>query len=168
MIALHATLARELRTPFFFPGSHDAFHARTQFTFVPLLARAAEWMAQEPGCANQSYNITNADSPRWSELWRRFGDYFGVQAGEPRKMRLADAVSDRENAWRALVERHGLAPVALIDRVLWPYADYLFAPEWDIISSTSEGQRDCFGEPIDSAAMFIELFERFRRDKIIP
>ena len=168
VIALHASLARELRTPFFFPGTPKAFNVRTQFTFVPLLARAAEWMSEEPRCANQSYNITNGDSPRWSELWRRFADYFGVEAGEPREVRLADAMRGANDAWRALVERHGLAPVALTDRVLWPYADYLFAPEWDIISSVSKARRDGFAESIDSAAMFIELFERFRRDKIIP
>ena len=168
LIAVHASLARECRTPFFFPGSEKAFHARTQFTFVPLLARAVEWMAGEPRCANQSYNITNGDSPRWSELWPRFAEYFGVAAGGPRKMRLADAVSDNESAWQTLVARCGPEPVTLAERVLWPYADYLFAPEWDIISSVSKARRDGFSESLDSAGMFTALFDRFRRDKIIP
>ena len=168
LIAVHASLARERRTPFFFPGSEKAFHARTQFTFVPLLARAVEWMAGEPRCANQSYNITNGDTPRWSELWPRFSEYFGVEAGGPRKMRLADAVNENESAWQALVARCGLERVTLAERVLWPYADYLFAPEWDIISSVSKARRDGFAESIDSASMFIGLFESFRRGRIIP
>lgn len=168
VIAVHASLARERGTPFFFPGSENAFHARTQFTFVPLLARAVEWMAGEPRCANQSYNITNGDSPRWSELWPRFAAYFGVEAGGPRRMRLADAVNDNESAWQALVARRGLEPVTLAERVLWPYADYLFAPEWDIISSVSKARRDGFSESLDSADMFTALFDRFRRDRIIP
>jgi nucleoside-diphosphate-sugar epimerase len=168
LIALHATLARERRIPFVFPGSEKAFHARTQFTFVPLLARAVEWMALEPRCANQSYNITNGDSPRWSQLWARFADYFGVESGPPRKMRLADQVSANENAWQSLVARHALEPCALAQRVLWPYADYLFLPEWDIISDMSKARRDGFTESLDSAGMFVDLFDRFRRDKIIP
>lgn len=168
VIAVHAALARERGTPFFFPGSEKAFHARTQFTFVPLLARAVEWMAGEPRCANQSYNITNGDSPRWSELWPRFAEYFGVEAGSPRKMRLADAVNGNEGTWQTLVARCGLERRALAERVLWPYADYLFAPEWDIISSVSKARRDGFAGSIDSASMFVGLFESFRRSKIIP
>jgi nucleoside-diphosphate-sugar epimerase len=168
LIALHATLARELRIPFVFPGSEKAFHARTQFTLVRLLARAVEWMAGEPRCENQSYNITNGDSPRWSELWPRFADYFGVEAGPPRKMRLGDCVSANEDTWQAIAARCGLVPGTLAERVLWPYADYLFAPEWDIISSVSKARRDGFAESIDSAQMFIGLFDGFRREKIIP
>jgi len=68
LIAVHASLARALGLPLMYPGTEHSFHARTQFTFVPMLARAIEWMAGEPRCANQSYNITNGDSPRWSAL----------------------------------------------------------------------------------------------------
>ena len=60
---------------------------------------------------------------------------------------------------------HGLEPGPLAERVLWPYADYLFAPEWDIISSMSKARRDGFSETVDSARMFIDLFDRFRREK---
>jgi nucleoside-diphosphate-sugar epimerase len=168
LIAVYATLARELCIPLAFPGSEDAFQSRTQFTFVPMLARAVEWMATEPFCANQSYNITNGDCPRWSELWPRFAAYFGLAPGGPSEVRLADVVAPHEQVWRDLVERHALEPVALKDRVLWPYADYLFAPQWDIISSVSKARRDGFGESIDSGAMFTDLFDRFRLENIIP
>jgi len=38
----------------------------------------------------------------------------------------------------------------------------LFAP------ATSKARRDGFAERVDSRRMFLGLFERFRRDKIIP
>ena len=168
LIAMHATLAAALRVPLTYPGTERSFHARTQFTYVPLLARAIEWMASTERCANQSYNAVNGDFPRWSELWPQFAEYFGVEAGAPNAIRLADHVADKARLWRALVTRHGLARVPLEERVLWPYADYLFAPEWDIISSMSKARRDGFRESVDTARMFIDLFDRFRRDKIIP
>lgn len=168
VIAVHATLARALALPFEFPGTEKSFHARTQFTLVPMLARAISWMATDARCASQSYNVTNGDSPRWSELWPRFADYFGVETGGPVKMRLADHIAGKDEIWQSLVQRSDLAPGPLSARVLWPYADYLFAPEWDIISSVSKARRDGFGESVDSTRMFIELFDRFRRDKIIP
>ena len=102
LIALHATLTRELAIPFVFPGTEAAFQSRTQFTYVPMLARAAEWMATEPFCANQSYNITNGDCPRWSELWPRFAAYFGIAPGGPSQVRLAELVPAREKIWREL------------------------------------------------------------------
>jgi nucleoside-diphosphate-sugar epimerase len=168
LIALHATLARALGRSFDFPGTQSAFHARTQFTFVPMLARAIEWMTTDARCANESFNITNGDSPSWSELWPQFAEYFGVGTGEPRPVRLADEIADNQGVWQLLVEHHDLQRVALANRVLWPYADYLFAPEWDIISSMSKARARGFGESVESARMFIDLFERFRRDKIIP
>ncbi len=168
LIALHATLARALGQPFNFPGTESAFQARTQFTLVPMLARAIERMATDARCGNEAFNITNGDSPSWSALWPKFAEYFGVRAGEPRRVRLAEEVAGKEGEWQALVERHDLQPGALVDRVLWPYADYLFAPEWDIVSSMSKARRHGFGESVDSARMFIDLFERFRRDRIIP
>jgi len=168
LIALHATFARALGQRFDFPGTESAFRVRTQFTFVPMLARAIEWMSSDARCANESFNVVNGDSPSWSALWPQFAEYFGVKTGEPRRARLADELADKQDVWQSLVERHDLQPVALADRVLWPYADYLFAPEWDIISSMSKARSHGFGESVESARMFIDLFERFRRDKIIP
>jgi nucleoside-diphosphate-sugar epimerase len=168
LIAVHASLARELQSPLIYPGSEESFQARTQFTHVPMLARAIEWMATTPACANQSYNIVNGDAPRWSELWPKFAEFFGVAPGGPTPVRLATYVADKEPVWQALVRRRGLDAGPLSSRVLWPYADYLFAPEWDIISSTSKARRDGFDETVDSTGMFLDLFERFRREKIIP
>jgi nucleoside-diphosphate-sugar epimerase len=168
LLAVYASLMRALDRPLFFPGSEKAFHARTQFTYVPMLARAVEWMATEPRCANQSYNIVNGDNPRWSELWPVIAGYFGVEAAGPSRMRLADYVTDLEPVWQALAREHGLEPVRLQERAVWRYADYLFAPEWDIISSASKARRDGFVERVETAAMFVELFDLFRSRKIIP
>jgi nucleoside-diphosphate-sugar epimerase len=168
LIAVHASIARELGGALIYPGSEASFRVRTQFTYVPLLARAVSWMATTPACANQSYNIVNGDAPRWSDLWPAFAEFFGVRAGAPERVRLGDYMADKGPVWDRLVHRHGLEPVDLASRVLWPYADYLFAPEWDIISGTSKARRDGFTDRVDSARMFLDLFERFRRDKIIP
>jgi hypothetical protein len=48
----------------------------TQFTDLRLLARCVAWMAQEPRCANQGFNVVNGDYPRWSDLWPQFARRF--------------------------------------------------------------------------------------------
>ena len=83
-------------------------------------------------------------------------------------MRLADYVADLGPVWDALTREHDLVRVPLAGRVLWPYADYLFAPEWDIISSTAKARRDGFGETVDTPRMFLEVFDRFRAARLIP
>ncbi|MES2564791.1 MAG: SDR family oxidoreductase [Pseudomonadota bacterium] len=168
LIAVYASVARALGEPLHFPGSEKSFHAHTQFTYVPLLARAVAWMANDAGGGNRSYNITNGDSPRWSELWSHFAQYFGVDVGSPRPMRLADYVADKQEVWHKLVDGEGLQQVSLHARVLWPYADYLFKPEWDIVSDMSKARRDGFVEQLDSARMFSNLFDRFRKNRVIP
>jgi nucleoside-diphosphate-sugar epimerase len=168
LIAVYATVQRALRAPLIFPGSRASFEARTQFTFVPMLARAAQWMATTAACANQAYNITNGDTPRWSALWEAFAGYFGVANGGAQPVRLADYMADKAAVWQRLVSERGLVPTALHEIVAWPYADYVFAPEWDIISDTSKARGAGFTERIDSQAMFIDLFERFRGQRIIP
>jgi nucleoside-diphosphate-sugar epimerase len=168
LIAVYASLARELGRPLIFPGTEKAFEARTQFTYVPLLADVIFRIATDPPAANASYNITNGDAPRWSSLWPEFAKYFGVMPGPARALRLADYIADKAHVWHALTQRHRLESVSLDSRVLWPYADYVFKPEWDIVSSTENARRAGYMRPLDSAQMFVTLFDELRANKIIP
>ena len=59
------------------PAARFPRHRRRASKCVPsspipaLLARAIVWMATEPRCANQSFNVVNGDYPRWADLWPR-------------------------------------------------------------------------------------------------
>src|SRR6185436_9149896 len=110
---------RELGLPLDFPGSPAAYQALTQFTDVPLLARAAAWMATEPRCANQSFNVVNGDHPRWSELWPRFAAWFGMEPGVPRALNLAQFMADKGPVWDRVVAKHALRKTDLHALVLW-------------------------------------------------
>jgi nucleoside-diphosphate-sugar epimerase len=168
LIAVYAAVLRELDLPLGYPGTAESFRVATQFTALPLLARALAWMATEPRCANQAYNIVNGDAPRWSELWPRFAGYFGMPAGREQPVRLADIMADKESVWQSIIRKHGLRPTALQSLVLWSYGDYVFAPEWDIISDASKAHRHGFAETVDSARMFLDIFEFLRAGKIVP
>jgi nucleoside-diphosphate-sugar epimerase len=168
LIAVYAAVLRELGLPLGYPGTAKSFRVATQFTALPLLARALAWMATEPRCANQAYNIVNGDAPRWSELWPRFAAYFGMQAGPEQPARLADTMADKEGVWQAVIRKHGLRPTALQSLVLWSYGNYVFAPEWDIISDGSKARSHGFAGTVDSAKMFLDIFEFLRAERIVP
>jgi len=167
-IALYAAIQRELGLPLDFPGSERAFRARTQFTDLGLLARAIAWMATEPRCANEAFNIVNGDNPSWAELWPGFAAWFGVKPGAPRDFTLAQYMSDQQDVWEKIVRRHGLGAPRLDALVLWQYPAYVFKPEWDIISSPAKARALGFGETVESGAMFARQFERYHAQKIIP
>ena len=167
-IAVFAAIQRELGLPLDFPGTAAAFRARTQFTDLALLARAAEWMAAERRCANQPFNVVNGDQPRWSELWPRFASWFDLAPGVPRALTLAEYMRDKGPLWERVVARHGLRHTRLDTLVLWPYGDYQFRPQWDVVSSMDKARSIGFHETVDSAAMFVRQFENYRNQRIIP
>ena len=168
VIAVLAAIQRELGQALDFPGSEAGYRAHTQFTDLALLARAIAWMAEEPRCANQAFNVVNGDNPRWSELWPRFASTFGVEAGVPRNIRLAQYMADKGRAWDVIVKRHGLRPTRLETLVMWAYGDYQFSPEWDVRSSMSKARALGFSESVDSGKMFERQFEHYRAAGIIP
>lgn len=168
LIAVYAAILRELGLPLGYPGTEKSFRVATQFTALPLLARALAWMATEPRCANQAYNIVNGDAPSWSDLWPRFAAYFGMQVGPAQPVRLADTIAGKDGVWQAVIRKHGLRPTALQSLVLWSYGNYVFAPEWDIISDASKARGHGFTETVDSGRMFLDIFEYLRAGKIVP
>ena len=168
LIAVYAAVLRELGRPLVYPGTDKSFRAATQFTALPLLARALAWMAAEPRCANQAYNIVNGDAPRWSALWPRCAAWFGMEAGAPQPLDLAGFLADKEGVWQAVIRKHRLRPTALRSLVLWRYGNYVFAPEWDIISDGSKARSHGFAGTVDSARMFEDAFAFLRAERIIP
>ena len=168
LIAVYAAVQRELGLPLDFPGTAAGFHVHTQFTDTALLARCVAWMANEPRCANEGFNVVNGDNPRWSDLWPRFAAEFGMRAGEPINVKMADYMADKSAAWAGAIKKHGLHPTQLETIALWPYGDYLFRPEWDIRSSMDKARALGFGEALDSGAMFSQHFGQYRAAKVIP
>ena len=168
VIAVFAAIQRELNEPLFFPGSARSFESRTQFTDVALLARALEWMATDPRCANEAFNVVNGDAPRWSELWTQFARALDIEAAGPRNTGFARHVGDKGPVWDAVVRRHRLQPTPLHHIALWDYGDYVLRPEWDIMSSMNKARRCGFEERVDTTEMFARVFAGYRVQRIIP
>ena len=168
VIAVYAEVQRELGLPLDFPGNSKGYQAHTQFTDLGVLARAIVWMATEPRCRNEAFNVVNGDNPRWCEIWRQFAGWFGMQEGEPRTIKLVDYMADKGPVWDAVVKKHGLKAPPLSKIALWAYGDYQFRPDWDVFSSMQKARSLGFSESLDSFVMFARQFENYRKEKIIP
>ena len=85
-----------------------------------------------------------------------------------RPVRLADTMADKSDVWQAVIRKHRLRSTALQSLVLWSYGNYVFAPEWDIISDASKARGHGFAGSVDSTTMFLDILEYLRAEKIVP
>ncbi len=168
VIAVYAMICRELGVPLRFPGKPRCYSAIFQVTDAALLAKALVWMATEPGCANQAFNIANGDVFRWENTWPKFAEHFGMQPGPVHTISLAERMADKGALWQSMVQRHGLRPERLEDIVNWSFGDYLFSNEWDVMIDTVKCREFGFTEFIDTEKMFLAHFDALRRDGMIP
>ena len=106
--AAHAAICRELGVAFDFPGAPGPDIALSEITDSSVLAQFIFWCMAAPNAADRAFNITNSDLFRWSGLWPRLADYFGLQPGIVRPMKLERWMADKSPVWQRIAERHGL------------------------------------------------------------
>ena len=168
VIAIYAAICKELGLPLCHPGTAGNYTALYQCTDSGLLARAMVWMATTPKCANQAFNITNGDLIRWEHSWPKIARYFGMDTGPRRNISLVQLMADKGPVWDRIVARHNLRPHAYHEIVSWAYGDFVFTPEYDVISSTMKARRYGFHECVDTDEMFERLWNEMRSERIIP
>ncbi|MBI3694649.1 MAG: SDR family oxidoreductase [Acidobacteria bacterium] len=168
MIAVYAAISKELGLPFRFPGKPKAYTSLAQFTDAELHARATVWAATDPRCANEIFNVANGDYYRWEELWSAFARFFDMPLAPPQTISLATFMADKGPVWDAIVRKHNLVPHPLEQIAAWPFGDFIFGCDYDVMSSTIKARRHGFADCIDSEEMFLRLFAQFRAARIIP
>lgn len=168
VVAIYATILREMGLPLIFPGTPASYAAKTQFSWLPTLSHAAAWMMDTPRCANQAYNIVNGDPKSWSELWPVIAQYFEMEVGAPDNSSFAGFAAGQSAHWQSIIKAYKLVPTELLEIAQWPYGDYVLSVQWDVVSDMSKAQRDGFTEQIDSEKMWLHGFDYFRTHKLIP
>ncbi len=168
VLAVYACICRELGVPLAFPGKPAAYRALYQCTDSGLLARAIEWMATQPQCANQAFNVTNGDLIRWENLFPRFARFFDMDLAPARQIALARFMADKGGVWQRMVKRHGLVPHPFEQLAAWPFGDFVFGSDYDIVSDTGKVRRAGFVECVDTEQMFLDLFARLRDARVTP
>lgn len=168
VIAVYATIGKELGLPLAHPGTAGSYKALYQCSDAKLLAHAMVWMATDPQCANQAFNITNGDLIRWENVWPKFARFFDMDLGPRRHVSLVKTMADKGPLWERIVAKHNLKPYRYEEIVSWGYGDIVFSTEHDIISDTGKARRFGFREVIDTEEMFLDVLESYRRNRIIP
>ncbi|MDG3005249.1 SDR family oxidoreductase [Paludisphaera mucosa] len=169
-LAVYASFCRETGRPFTFPGSAAQWYGLTDMTEARLLARHLEWAATTPAARNQALNVVDGDVFRWSWMWGRIAEWFGLEPapfpGEHSP--LAEQMVDAGPAWADIAGRHGLVEPRL-DRIasFW-HTDGDLSRPFECLADMSKSRELGFREYQTSDRAFFDLFARLRRERIIP
>lgn len=168
VIGVYAAISKELGLPLRFPGTRASYEALYQTTDAELLGRATVWAGSAEPAREQVFNVTNGDQFRWSQLWPRFAEHFGMDCAPPQQMSLTEAMPTRADLWQRLVQRHGLVATPFEKLVGWEVGDFLFHHEADNITSTVKIRQAGFADTLDTETRLLELFDRLIEHKVLP
>ncbi|TXM71514.1 SDR family oxidoreductase [Methylobacterium sp. WL103] len=169
-LAAYATLCRETGRPFRFPGSGMQWNGLTDMTDARLLARHLLWASTSARAANEDFNVVDGDVFRWSWMWGRIAEWFGI-ADEPfdgTVRPLETQMAEDGPVWAEIAARHGLAEPDLAKLASPWHTDADLGRPIEVVTDMSKSRR--FGfldyQPTDDA--FFDLFARLRADRLIP
>ncbi len=167
-LAVYASVCKSYGMPLDFPGKIGTWNAVSEMTDAGLLARATLFAASSPKAANQAYNVTNGTFFRWRNIWASLAKFFDMEMGEVRPMLLSNFMADKAPVWDSIVKKHKLQPYKIEDLAAWPFIDFVMQADWDVALDNSKRIQHGFADTIDTGEMFLNLFARLRREKIIP
>jgi nucleoside-diphosphate-sugar epimerase len=168
VIAVYATMSRELGVPLRFPGKPGAYTSLIEMTDAGLLAEATVWAATTPECANQAFNVNNGDLFRWNEMLPKIANFFELDVAPPLPMSMDVVMADKEPVWDSLVAKYGLEPTPYADVSSWAFGDFVFGWDYDVIADGSKARRLGFHRFVETEQMFLDIFRDLRARKIIP
>ncbi|SNR33393.1 SDR family oxidoreductase [Puniceibacterium sediminis] len=169
-LAVYATICRETGRPFRFPGSAVQWNSLTDMTDARQLAAQAIWAATTPAARNQDFNIVNGDVFRWSWMWHRIADWFGIKAEEfdGTVRPLEEQMRDDAGIWAGIAERHGLSEHDLSRLVSPWHTDADLGRPIEVVTDMSKSRKLGFTGYQATDEAFFDLFERLRADGILP
>jgi nucleoside-diphosphate-sugar epimerase len=169
VLAVYATLCKEMGWPLRFPGSEKAYGILRQFVSSDLVAEAILWAATAPQCANEIFNIANGDHFRWRNLWPRVADWFGLDPTfEEGGIVLGDILPSMEENWERIVQKNGLKATAWNDMASWNFADYSLGREHESLADTLKARSFGFNQFRSTEEMFLEQLQDMVSRKFIP
>lgn len=169
-LAVYATLCRETGRPFRFPGSAAQWNGLTDMTEAGLLAEHLLWAAETPAARNEAFNVVNGDVFRWSWMWGRIADWFGLEPApvDGTIQPLEQQMRDDAPTWRTIADREGLAEPDLSRLASAWHTDADLGRPIEVVTDMSKSRRLGFTgyRPTDDA--FFDLFARLRAERLIP
>ena len=169
-LAVYASICRETGRPFQFPGSAVQWSSLVDMTDARLLARHLLWASTTAAARNQAFNVVNGDVFRWNWMWGQIAKWFAIEPaplngeGVPLERQLAGAAP----LWKEIAARHGLIE-ANLDVLISPWhTDADLGRPIEVVTDMSKSRKLGFLDYQATDDSFFSLFERLRKERLIP
>jgi len=169
-LAVYASICKETGRPFQFPGSQAQWDGLSDVTDARMLAKQLVWAADTDAARNEAFNIVNGDLFRWSWLWGRIADWFGVEAAgfSGTVQPLEAAMANDAEVWREIAARHGLAESDL-GRLASPWhTDLDLGRPLEVMTDMARSRKLGFSAYQATDESFFDLFAQLRTARLIP
>ncbi|MEJ5961692.1 SDR family oxidoreductase [Pedobacter immunditicola] len=169
-LAVYASICKETGSPFVWPGSSAQWNGISDVTDVRILAKHLIWAATTPEAHNEAFNITNGDIFRWSWLWKKLADWFGIEfLGYSDTIRpLEQQMEGKALLWQSITDRYGLKEPNLKKLASPWHTDLDLGRPIEVMTDMSKSRKLGFTAYQSTKDSFFDLFEQLRENRIIP
>jgi len=169
-LAAYASICKELGRPFTFPGSAAQWNGLSDMTDARILGKQLVWASTNDFTKNEAYNIVNGDIFRWSWMWPRLAEWFGVEwkgfAGVP--VALEGQMANDAPAWKAMAQKFSLVEPDLW-RVASPWhTDLDLSRPIEVMTDMAVSRKRGFLAYQNTEEAFFDLFAALRADRVTP
>lgn len=169
-LAVYASLCKETGAKFIWPGSAAQWNGLSDVTGADVLAKQLVWAAEAEAAQNQAFNVTNGDVFRWKWLWNRIAAYFDIEAEgyDGSEKPLEKEMEGQQDLWKSMAEKYGLKEADL-SKIASPWhTDLDLGRPIEVMTDVSKSRKAGFTVFQSTEDSFLHLFERLRKEQIIP
>ncbi|WP_350616603.1 SDR family oxidoreductase [Pseudomonas sp. HY7a-MNA-CIBAN-0227] len=168
VIGVFAALSKDAGIPLRFPGSMRTYReVIAQFTDAHWLARASLWAALAPTACNEAFNLVG-EPFRWERIWSKVAEALGMAVATPQPFSLAKHMPGKAKDWERLAKTHDLETLPFNKLVGWPFGDFIFNTEFDMIGDMNKIRRAGFTEVVNNEEVVIQALKRLVERGVIP
>ncbi|MFD3002689.1 SDR family oxidoreductase [Pontibacter toksunensis] len=169
-LAVYATICKETKRPFRFPGSEAQWNGLSDVTDARVLAKHLIWAATTEAAHNEAFNVVNGEYFRWKWLWKRLARWFDVEpvGFDGTVHPLEDQMAQDGPMWREMAVRYNLAEPDL-SRLASPWhTDLDLGRPIEVMTDMSKSRKLGFTVYQQTEESFFNLFTQLRNDRLIP
>lgn len=168
LIGVYGTLCKITNTSMQFPGNDFSYrNTLVNITSAKVLGDASLWVTEKN--MNGAFNITNGDIFRWSHVWPKLANWFGVEIGEPQPISLAQRLTALQPIWKQIASDYNLIESNLERIALGSFGDFIFHVQNDAIFDVTKARKKGFTSMNEySDDVLLAHLEGMRAKKLIP
>jgi nucleoside-diphosphate-sugar epimerase len=169
-IAVYATICKEKKLPFKWPGSEAQWKGLSDVTDARVLAKHLIWAATTEAALNEAFNIVNGDYFRWKDLWPRLASFFAVEwIGYEGQIKPLEAeLAKYESVWTEIANKYNLVEPRLSQLASAWHTDLDLGRPIEVMTDMSKSRKLGFHIYQKTEDSFYDLFKQLRDDRLIP